>query len=372
VSYELHGKHYRIRVTINGQREIVMTRATTAAEAKTLHARYVAARATMTREQAVAALYPRDPARLTIAGFEAEFLANREHHAGRHGQAVKPSTMRFYRLHLRALRESKSLGRLSLSQIDQASVTRFIDERLPHGIVAVNRDIQVLRTLLNVAVDLGKIPAAPRLHGKAGERQHNAARKAFVLSKSQARAYVEACDPLLRDVVDLMLATALRPNEVARLKFQDINLRACEGRIVESKSVAGRRPFGFDKALKPMLARRMSGKSGEGYVFDIPGKLIESKVQYLSDLHAEARKRAKLPAIFRLYSLRHTFATLAARSGVSAFMLQALMGWSDPTMAQHYVDLAREDKVAAMRAVPKLLKPKTVPQKISLVMPSPK
>jgi integrase len=64
--------------------------------------------------------------------------------------------------------------------------------------------------------------------------------------------------------------------------------------------------------------------------------------------HRSAAVRAKIKVHFRLYDLRHTFATRAVASGVDLPTLSALLGHASILMTMRYVHPAAGQKRIAM------------------------
>jgi integrase len=64
--------------------------------------------------------------------------------------------------------------------------------------------------------------------------------------------------------------------------------------------------------------------------------------------HGAAVKRAKIERHFRLYDLRHTFATRAVASGLDLPTLSSLLGHASILMTMRYVHPAAEQKRVAM------------------------
>ena len=64
--------------------------------------------------------------------------------------------------------------------------------------------------------------------------------------------------------------------------------------------------------------------------------------------HSAAVTRAKITPRFRLYDLRHTFATRAVASGTDLPTLSSLLGHASILMTMRYVHPAAEQKRIAM------------------------
>ncbi len=73
-------------------------------------------------------------------------------------------------------------------------------------------------------------------------------------------------------------------------------------------------------------------------------------IALLMNAHTATVKRSKV-APFKLYALRHTFATRAAEAGVDLVTLAALLGHSRLTMVMRYAHPSQEHQFEAMRKV---------------------
>jgi integrase len=290
------------------------------------------------------------PAVPTIANFEEAFLADRKSHGGREDRTIRESTLDFYRGRLAQLKASKALGRKALDEIDGRAVSAYVRERTAAGVYAVNRDLQVLKTLLNVARKQGVIATPPPVIERVSGEQ----RRDYVPDADALKRYVAAAGPLLHDVAALIAGTGMRPDEVVRLAPGDVELSKGRLHVREGKTHNARRTLRFNATVRDMLARRIA--EGGALVFAIPGVTARSRVQKLSHLHAEARKVAGLPDAFKLYSLRHAYATLAAQAlGGDVLTLMYVLGHSAPAVSAIYVHPEESHQDAAFTKIEKRL-----------------
>ena len=95
-----------------------------------------------------------------------------------------------------------------------------------------------------------------------------------------------------------------------------------------------------------MLRGRVDGAAGD-YIFPLDGDPDKSMLR-ADWLHNVALKDSGV-ARFRLYDLRHTFATRAAESGVDLVTLAALLGHSNIQMVMRYAHPQAEHKAQAIR-----------------------
>lgn len=154
-----------------------------------------------------------------------------------------------------------------------------------------------------------------------------------VLSYDEQARYLEAATPFLRDVATIMLETGMRPEEVYRIQPENVNLAGGFLFNPFGKTKAARRRVPLTTTAKNVLTRRMAGLETP-YLF--PCETDPARpVPKVNNAHDRAVKAGKVAA-FRLYDLRHTWATRAAESGIDLVTLAALLGHSKIQMVLRF------------------------------------
>ena len=156
----------------------------------------------------------------------------------------------------------------------------------------------------------------------------------------------------LQDIATIMLETGMRPEEVYRIRRENVHLD--QGYLFNpyGKTKAARRKIPLSKPALAVLTRRIENAEGD-YLF--PGRKPADKLDdpeekpivKLNAAHTAAVKRAKLQP-FRLYDLRHTWATRSAMAGVDLVTLAAMLGHSKIAMVLRYAHPTEEHQFAAM------------------------
>ncbi len=277
---------------------------------------------------------------------ETEFLPWFEAtHRGRAGQT--------YRRHLVSCRPLlEFFSGCLLSEIDSGAVEKYKQRRASEISSAtgrrlrpatVNRDLAALRAIFGLAVKQGLVKVNP-VHGLRFLPEDN--EQTRVVSFEEQGRYFRAAVLRLREVATLILNTGMRPEEVYRLKREDVHLAEGYLRVPFGKTRAARRTIPLNREARVLLASRL-GKLGTGvYVF--PSKREPGRPMGLvSNTHARTVKRAGL-APFRLYDLRHTFATRAVQSGMDLPTLAKILGHSKINMVLRYAHPTPEHERLAM------------------------
>lgn len=265
----------------------------------------------------------------------------------------RPSTIKRYMVSVKAL--SEFFGNRPLEAMTAGDVERFklyrSSQRRKHARdghlvtpAGVNRDLAVLRIMMNLAVRLGTLEANPVKDVRFLREEKNCLR---VLTAEEERRYLEASSPLLRDIATIMLDTGMRPSEVCQLEVADIDEEWRTLQIRRGKTVNARR---FIPLTKRAFAVLQSRKLGANSQWLFPSRVdAEQPVRWLRRAHIEALQRSSVKPPFRLYDLRHTALSRMAMSGVDLSTLKELAGHSQIQMTMRYVHPTPEHKRKAIQ-----------------------
>jgi integrase len=163
-----------------------------------------------------------------------------------------------------------------------------------------------------------------------------------VLTYAEEREYLLACSQPLRDFATIMVETGLRPTEVRNLTVKDVSLENDGSLFVrKSKTKAGRRliPYLSQRAID-ILKPRMKNTEND-FIFSSGRGSVDNA-------HYKALDRSGVPK-FRVYDLRHTYATRQVECGTDIATLQELLGHSKIEMTKRYVHPSNDHKADAMR-----------------------
>lgn len=168
-----------------------------------------------------------------------------------------------------------------------------------------------------------------------------------VVSFAEEIRYLGQASQPLKDIAQVILDTGLRPDETFRVRVENLDFNARTIFNPFGKTKAAQRKVSMTEGVYELLRRRVSMTTGP---FVFPSKYSPDKpIGSVRKAHDRAVERAGIKNHFRLYDLRHTFATRAVAGGVDLPTLSAMLGHTKITMTVRYVHPADEQKKIATR-----------------------
>jgi integrase len=170
-----------------------------------------------------------------------------------------------------------------------------------------------------------------------------------VITFEEQAAYLPKTSQPLSDIAKLMLDTGMRPEEVFRIRAENVDFKQKTIFNPFGKTKAARRIIPMTDDVLFLLKGRVEEATGLGtpFVFTSPHN-VQKPISSVKKAHKAAAERAKIKGHFRLYDLRHTFATRAVAAGMSLPTLAAILGHTSIQMTMRYVHPAAEEKRQAM------------------------
>jgi integrase len=145
----------------------------------------------------------------------AEFAEERLRPFVRATFAAKPKTRVYYENGLNNLLVFEKLAKQAIDEIISELIAAYVTTR--HAakleISSINRELQVLRRMFNLANEWKIVEPLHRVRMLKGENQRER-----VLTADEEKKYLRQAAPLLRDVATVLINCALRPEECFRLK----------------------------------------------------------------------------------------------------------------------------------------------------------
>jgi integrase len=265
----------------------------------------------------------------------------------------KPKTLTYYTNGLKRLLEFVPFREARLDRIDEQLVAEYIRKRKAmkkkNGktlkIATTNRELEVLRRMLRIAVEWKVIHRAPKISRQPGEEGRER-----VLNHAEEAAYLGQAKQPLRDIATAIVDAGFRPEEVFRMRWENVHLqpagKALYGYVFNphGKTKYSKRNVSMTARVKALLEMRHveQGQPSEGWVF--PAKTKTGHVDSMKSQHKRALKDSGLalakgsrlePIV--LYSFRHTMLTRLGEAGADAFTIQKIAGHGSILVSQKYV-----------------------------------
>ncbi len=280
----------------------------------------------------------------TVAEVLGQFFA--EHVAPRRKARTAAEYRRIAELHI-----LPALGARRILDVDRVDVVK-LHTSLVDRPYAANRTVALLSKFFNWCEGRGLRPdhSNPCRHVEKYPEQK---RERF-LSAEEIAKLGKTLDELGQEgqmtpwtlaAVRLLLFTGARLSEILTLKWQWVDLDGARLNLPDSKT--GKKTV----HLSPMACDVLRGLPRlSGNPFVICGAKPRSHLVNLEKPWRAIRARAGLDGV-RLHDLRHSFASIAAASGLSLVMIGKLLGHSQPQTTARYAHLAADPVAEANRLV---------------------
>ncbi len=267
----------------------------------------------------------------------------------------KESTLIIDRIRIRR-HINPRIGRMKVSDVTRSDIQRLMidigngnirSDASPHtrgGKGAAARTVGLLGAIFNFAVDYGYIDASPvngvkRYRDNRRERYLSPAELAR-LGDLLTALEIDGADPRHVAIIRLLALTGARKNEIARLRWSELDLERGMLRLRDSKTGPKVIPLG-EAALELFAAVPANGSK---YVFPDRRKPHEP-TSNLDWAWVGIRRKAGLEDV-RMHDLRHTFASAGLASGEGLPLIGKLLGHAHVATTSRYAHLA-DDPIRA-------------------------
>jgi integrase len=236
-------------------------------------------------------------------------------------------------------------------RLNQTTTVRAKDKRRSTGKklrpATVNRELACLRAVFNHIIK-GDVALRNPISKTAAKSLQEDNEQTRVVTYDEQVKYLAHATTTLSDVATLMLGTGMRPEEVYRIRPENVHLDENYLFNPYGKTKAAKRRIKLTTAGKAVLSRRMIACNEAKGTYLFPHATDEKRpVPKVNSAHDRAVKDSKV-AHFRLYDLRHTWATRAVEAGIDLVTLAAMLGHSKINMVLRYAHPTQEHQTKAM------------------------
>jgi integrase len=234
------------------------------------------------------------------------------------------NTVRYYRVGWSRLEQT----RLAAMRIDHITSDDIGSVAFDGSAPWVNQGLRTLRRMLNKAVEWKLLGAPPKI-----KLHHEERREGIIDADTEAAVLAQAKQPL-HDVFVIMQDCGARPEEVFRIRIENIDWSARTIFNPHGKTKKARRYLPISDRMLNLLMVRAAGAK-EGWLF--PSK--KAKCGHLTTVAKqwrEARKAAGLPDSLVLYCARHSFGTAAYAATRNLAAVMDAMGHTDVRLTMRY------------------------------------
>lgn len=252
---------------------------------------------------------------------------------------------------------SEFFGKQMISSIHPGDVERYkvwrlTPRRLPSGDeVAAVRDVTVKHDLDNLSIffQWGVKQNYARQNPLVDVKRpsDSQALRERIVTFAEEKLYFAHARGNLAKVARLILLQGMRPEEVMRIRKEDVDLERGMLRILHGKTAAARRTLKLTEESRSLLAAQMNAEKLQlsPWVFPSPRK----PGAHIVKLHcAHDRVCLKTAIQFVLYDLRHTFATRMVEAGVDIVALKEILGHENIRITMRYVHPSQAHQDSAM------------------------
>lgn len=209
----------------------------------------------------------------------------------------------------------------------------------------INTELNTIKAALNRAIVLGYLARNPCREVKKLKAPRKQVR---FLSKEEAKKLLEAGNGRMGPIIETLLYTGLRRDELTHLAWADVDLQR---RIVAVQAKDGWHPKDYEVRHIPMAPRlyellKSLPRKENPWVFS-----TSNDGPHLGHiLSRDFRKLLKLCGIkgASLHTLRHTFASHLVMNGTDVYTVQKLLGHSSIKTTEIYAHLAPDFLKAAV------------------------
>lgn len=251
----------------------------------------------------------------------------------------------------------REIGHERITSVATETVSRYVTTRKAQGatVATINRELELLRASLRQANRDGLIAWTPSVR-QLPVRQENV-RTGFLTADEIARLVAAISDPDLRDFVEFFAATAMRPGEIASLRWTSWDQKAGAVRLeAEGAKIGLARLLPVEGDVASILGRRKARRRpGCPFIFHNAGKPATRPNGGVSTgwygAWTRALRIAELPESTLLYDLRRSAIRILRDAGIPERTIMAISGHRTRSTFDRYSIVTSADVADALRRV---------------------
>ncbi len=234
-------------------------------------------------------------------------------------------------------------GNRFLTAIEPDLIERYREKRLKSvERSTINRDMQVLKRMFNLAIPWGYARENPVRWVKFFRESMGRLR---YLTRSEFEKLYELSPEHLRPLLLVAVHTGMRQAEMLTLTWGQVDLENGFVSLVDTKNSAPRKVPLNQTTRKAFLELRLRSQ-GQNVFVDAGGQSLPSRtVQWQ---FKRTLKEARIEN-FRFHDLRHTCASWMAMANVPILTIKEVLGHKDVRMTLRYSHLAPNQQVDAVK-----------------------
>ena len=210
----------------------------------------------------------------------------------------------------------------------------------------INRDIEILRKMFNIAIENEWLNKNPCKYVKKLRTTNKIER---YLTPDEEIRLMNACDDnysYIKPIIQFALNTGMRKGEILNLTWKCVNFNSKKITLLETKN-GKKRDVPINSVVLSIL-KDMKKEQCSEYVFTNP--LTQTKYYDLKRVFSNVCKIANVED-FRFHDLRHTAATRMVGSGVPITIVKDILGHSDIHTTMRYAHAITEQTLSAVETL---------------------
>ncbi len=220
----------------------------------------------------------------------------------------------------------------------------------------VNRELSLLKHLLNKAVEWGRVRENP---AKKVKPLKGEVKRVRYLMPDEIQTLLSNCTEHLKPIVTVAVHTGMRAGELLGLQWSQVNYEQGIITLQDTKNHERR-----DIPMSETVRSTLKGLKREG-----PFVFCDEQGKRFGRIQTSFRTALRKSGIedFRFHDLRHCFASTLVMAGEDLNTVRELLGHKDLTMTLRYAHLSPDHKTRAINVLDRVMSQKPpqseIPQK---------